>query len=224
MFSIWTILPFTRQLHHFIQLYSPVLDSDIPQLTLAEHELRIRGDLPKIVELENDVQVIFHEEIIDSLFADVPAQSVYISSRHLWYKTATDTIKLSFESIQAEEDSVQIQPAKIKGFLNRYSSLIIWGMPIVLFPFSLLLFYLISLFFGGIGIMIDAFQNGPYSFSIYLNLGSLVVFLFLILWFGLQLSSATHLAILVGILVLGFLLSVFLLIRHGLQKMQRSNL
>ncbi len=221
--SLLYVIPLSVKLHSHIELYLPVFDADIPQLILVDNQLLIKGNLPQRVELDNNVQVIFNKEIVDSMFENVPPKSIFVASEQIWYKTSKGVAKLSYGTIDTEQDSMVIEPIKIEQFFERYINIIVWGVGILLFLLFWLLFYLVSLFMAGVGTMIDAFKSGPYSFSLYLNLGSLFLmfFVFISILFK-PLSNAMGLAAMLLFSI--YLLVVFMLIGFGKHKQRIENL
>ncbi len=224
LFSLVYVIPVSAKLHSFIDLYLPAFDADLPQLTLINNKLQMEGELPRVVELDKGVKIVFNEQMADSLFATLPPKSIFVTSEQIWYKTVKDTVKLSFASFDTEQEEVVVKPAKIEQFFNHYTNIIVWGVGLLFFVLLWILFSLMAFFLGGIGTMIDAFRSGPFSFSLYLNIGSFFLFLLALLSILFQPFSVERLAVTTATLCLIYLILVFILIQYGKHKQRIANL
>ncbi len=175
-------VPFSRQLFSWLDLLDPVFNEKTPVIVLKNGSLEFDGQIPFRIALENNIRIVFDETADDSVLADARPYSIFIATDSILFKSKKEIKRIPIEDIEIEKESVRISPVKVGRFLHKFSPLIIAAVGASFFLTLVLIFYLIALAAAGVGIMVDAFSNGPYSFGHLLNSSSLLLFLFSVIW------------------------------------------
>jgi hypothetical protein len=185
---IIAIMPLVHKISDSVKLYYPVLESAAPTIYLDDHKLKLEGEIPQTIQLENGVTIFFDAQVNDSLLNNSPAGSVFIAENAVKIKTRSQLREIRYDKIKVDKEPLIIEPLKIKSLIDRLLSAILLITSIVLIVLVFLILYLAAVLSAGIGLMIDAFRNGPNSFTYYLNLAGLVMlaFIFINFLFGIK--------------------------------------
>lgn len=168
--------PYVQSVDELLTVYSPVFNGEAPNLSLQDKQIKFIGDVPKTFILEQGIIVSFDHETNDSLLNAAAPGSIFFSHRSVKLKTSHKVHVFDIEKLEIEKDNAVIDFFKLGVWLDRT---LFWLKLGAAFLFSLLAFLilcLLDLFFGAIGLIIDAFRNGPYSFRYYLGYAALYLF------------------------------------------------
>ena len=130
-----------------------------------------------------------------SLQFTLPAYSLCIARDTIMFKIKdrVKTIAVSEIEINSNKGKMVLNPVKIGLFLERFSAGFIFLSGILLFLLLLFVLSLIVLFAAGIGIMIDAFSNGPYSFQSLFAGAAVLMMALTVIWIIFGFSSFAQL-------------------------------
>lgn len=168
--------PLVQLVDELFLFYSPVFDGEAPNLVLQNKQITFIGDLPKTITLESGAVVSFGYEPHDSLLNAAPPGSIFFSPKSVSIKTAHKTRTFDLQTVNIEKENLVVDFFKLGLWLHRS---IFWLKLATAFAFSAAAFIilaLLDLFFGAVGLVIDAFRNGPYSFRYYLGYAALYLF------------------------------------------------
>lgn len=166
------------------ELLDPIFQPSTPSVVLLKGELLIDGTMPHTVVLENGVIVMFAEMADSVLIANSPRGSVSIGQDRICFKWLNDVKSIDASEIDTpgNRDRIVLDPVSIGAFLQRFSaSLFVLGAIVIFLLFALLL-YLLVMLLSGIGIMIDAFSNGSFTFTQMSGMASVFVLVSSIIW------------------------------------------
>jgi hypothetical protein len=200
-----TILPLVHKINHKIEIYTPLLKADTPTIHLFNHRLKLNGEIPKTIELANGIMVYFDVQVNDSLINASPAGSVFIAEDAIKIKTKTEIKEFNCSEIEIDKEPIIIEPLKVKGVINSLSSIIMVITGLLFTTFTFMLLYLAVAFSAGIGLMIDTFRDGPYSFTFFMSLSSLFLLAFILAYFLLNIKALLSLKIFALIYLLSFI-------------------
>jgi len=206
VFSLQVIRPLVDAMQEYILLYRPALNENTPKITfLPNGGIQLDGPLPTTIELENQVLVIFDTTPDTSRFNDAPRRSVFVAEKELWYKTKDDIKEFDLMEISSDGDTTHIDPVHFGKKVDKYNSIFITILTILVIGSFFLMIWLVAALGGGIGLMVDAFTRGQMSYAQCMNIASLYLFLiisisvffkkgaldhFLLLFFGYLVLSA----------------------------------
>ncbi|MBN1560308.1 DUF1189 family protein [candidate division KSB1 bacterium] len=180
--SVYIIIPLLQRLDHYVDLYEPVLNDTTPTIILQDGKIEFEGNIPQHIELASGVEVFFAEIVNDSLFQLAPVNSVFISSQEIWHKRSDGIKKYDLQQMQIDDEPLVLQPLQLREKLHRLRNTVFVILIVTLMVGLFLILVVLAYFGAGVGIMIDAFQNGPYSFAELLNWSSIFLLLCALLW------------------------------------------
>lgn len=176
------LIPLLGRLQHFVDFYAPVLNETTPTILLGDGKLDFEGHIPQRIELANGVEVFFAETVNDSLFQLSPPNSVFISKEEIWLKRTNEIKKFSLAEVQLDDEPLILRPLQLKEKLLRLRNAVFVILSVTSILAFILILVLLAYFGAGIGIMIDAFQNGPHTFAELLNWSSIFLLICALLW------------------------------------------
>ena len=179
-----------------LELLGPVFDEKTPVVILQSGSIEFDRPVPYHLTLENGVEIFFDETADDSVFAGTRPYSLFIAKDQILFKTKKEIKKIAVDDIEIEKEPFEVNPVRAGRFLHKFFPLIFAVAVLLSFLALFLIFYLIAAIAAGMGIMIDAFSNGPYSFGALLNGSSLLLLLFSLIWLLFGLSTIEHLRLL----------------------------
>ncbi|MBN1466300.1 DUF1189 family protein [candidate division KSB1 bacterium] len=180
--AVFISLSLMGRLQHFVDFYEPVLNETTPTIILDDGEITFEGNIPQRIELANGVEVFFAETVNDSLFQLSPVNSVFIAKKEIWHKRSDDIKKYSLEGVRMDDGPLRLQPLQVKEKLRGLRTTAFLILLVTSIVFLFLIFMVLAYFGAGVGIMIDAFQNGPHSFAELLNWSSIFLLICALLW------------------------------------------
>lgn len=189
---IAAILPLAHKISNYAKLYYPLLEPTTPTIYLYDHELRLEGEIPKTIQLENGVTIFFDVQVNDSLLNGSPVGSIFIGEDAVKIKTLKELREIRYDKIKVDQAPLIIEPLKVKSLVDRLLSFILLSISLIFTILVFLLAYLVAVLSAGIGLMIDAFRDGPNSFTFYLNLAGVVMLAFILLNFLFGINVFPH--------------------------------
>jgi len=195
--SLTTIysIPIFRKADSLLILLAPVFDEQTPVVILESGSLQFDKPIPYEIELDNGVRIFFQNSADSTQLSTLPAYSLCIARDTIMFKIKdrVKTIAVSEIEINSDKGKMVLNPVKIGLFLERFSAGFIFLSGILLFLLFLLVLSLIALFAAGIGIMIDAFSNGPYSFQSLFAGAAVLMMALTVIWIIFRFSSFAQL-------------------------------
>ena len=180
MLSVYVVIPLMQRLDEYVELYEPALNETTPTIHVLDSRIEFEGHIPQQIILADSVQVLFDTVVNDSLFQTTPARSVFIAEDKICLKKEDDIDVLALENINI--DSLVLRPLEVKKKLHQFRTLTYVIVAFMSVVFLFLIVLLVANFGAGIGIMIDAFANGPHTFKELLNVASLVLLFVILFW------------------------------------------
>lgn len=180
--SFFIFRPILHQVYSVVDLYYQSLQADTPTVKLYHHRLEFDGVIPTTIRQENGVTLFFDHQANDSLLAASATWSVYIAQDFIKIKTPAKIRELPINQISVEDNEpLVLEPLKLKRLIARFLTLLKWGGGLLVAVSTLAMLYLIAAISAGIGLMIDAFRNGPNDFTFYFGLGAVLVLIYTVL-------------------------------------------
>ncbi len=186
-----SVAPFFANVKEKIGSYVYTLQPSMPTLIIADKRLTLVGDLPTQITMPDGVEFWFMHTADSNVIKNSKRFSCIISDSILYLKGKSRIYPLNYKDISVDSTT----SITADWLLQQYHSLTWkWYYPIQaasLFAIFLALL-LLSYFYAGIALFADAFNNGPFSFTIFFRIAVLVLILdSVILWIGSLLSFST---------------------------------
>lgn len=184
LITVFTILPLVHSITNLIDMYEAVLNEQLPILRLYDGRIDMEGKLPQKIILENGTYVVFDTTYNDSLFRDLPANSLFISERDIRIKIKAEILTWSLDKIRIGEkdEPLLLEPSKMREKIQKYRNLTLIIIGVAIFFIVAMSLISITFFAAGIGFMIDAFTQGAFSFGELLNLAAFILLFVIFLW------------------------------------------
>jgi hypothetical protein len=179
--TYFLILPLLTWLQDIVDFYEPALNETTPTIHIKDAHIEFEGSIPQQITLADGAIIFFDKTVNDSLIEAAPPRSVFIAEEELRFKTKKAVIDtVTFENIKVDEDKVVLDPIKVREKMLQYRTKVFAIIAIIAVIGMALMVYLPVNFAAGVGLMVDAFTNGPNSFKQMLNLSSILL-LFVVL-------------------------------------------
>ena len=212
IFLVWE-RPTINSTLYFIDLYRSALREPMPDITFLKRGIRLVGELPVVIHLRDSVDVIFDQQADSLQLLSRKKGSILIRDDYLFYRTESGVRTFALESITI--DSVRtMSPDQLRRKVDKYYIPAVTAIYVATIVMSLLAILLINLFGAGIGVIVDAFTEGPFSYRQMLNVAGFLLFLWIALLAGLHafLPIGRYLAVL---FLAGYFVSVAVVVRLG---------
>lgn len=182
------IQPMLNRLEYYVDYYAAALNETTPIIHVKEGYIEFEGHIPQQITLADGAKIFFDTTMNDSLLEASPARSVFISETEMKIKGKNDLKAFSFENIKSDDNDV-LEPLKLKEKIYHYRNKIFTALTIANVFITILFLFLLINFAAGIGIMVDAFMNGPHTFKQTLNIAGILLLLFTLVGIIFQLGS-----------------------------------
>jgi len=213
------ILPHLTRAFRYLHLYYPALTEQTPTLLLYDHKLDFIGHVPAVIELDKKIRLFFGTQPNDSLYNSSAVGSLYFDSQVIKIKFRHKVHEINFDHVNVnDEEPLEIKPVAIRKLIDKFARFTVFFIILVIFPALLLLVHLFALFLAGMGLMFDAFRNGPFAFIEYLGLASSFIFIFVLALSVIGIPSFQALKYMMLALFLLFLIAANLVISRGLAE------
>lgn len=179
--DIFEIFPIGSKIVDIIKLYRPILNTDTPTLTLENGGLKIEGNIPSQIHIENGIFCYFDSTFNDTVFKSSPKNSLFITPQSVYIQKEDSVKVIDLSNIQLDKP-LEINPDRIASAIDSWLKIFLVVFFIIGVIVSLFLLLLISFFGAGFGTMIDAFKNGPFSFKNLFCFSSFFTLLMVIIW------------------------------------------
>ncbi len=195
--TFFLIFPLIARLQDIVDFYEPALNETTPTIHIKDGHIELLGHIPQRITLANGAIIFFDDTVNDSLFDAAPFRSVFIAEHEMRIRNKTRIDTVSFESVTVDDDGTILHPLEIREKLFQYRNKVFAVIAIISVVGVALLVYIMVNFAAGIGIMVDAFSNGPHSFKQMLNLSSILLLSFTIVGIIFQINSFRTIKILI---------------------------
>ena len=169
------LIPLYRTAIDYVTLYRQAFVEPFPRIELDDGSLTFLDPVPVKISIDDKVEIICEKEPDLDYFENTPKNSVLISESLVVWKSDKKFESFDVKKIEIDNDEpLIIEPVKVSQFIDKYSKIILGFAGVVLFVLYFLISLLIVLMGGGIGFMIDAFQDGNISFTFFTNISALL--------------------------------------------------
>ena len=180
--AVYYSIPLSEKLNSFLRLIDPVFDENTPIIYLSSGEISFDRQAPHQIVLENGVHILFDAFADSTVLDTLPPFSILVATDKILYKTKEETKEILVKDIEIERDHIEINPVKVGILLKKFSSVLLVSTSFFVFIGFFICMNIIVLIAGGIGIMIDSFSNGPFTFPALFNFAGFLFALFVIFW------------------------------------------
>jgi len=213
--AVFYSIPISAKFSSGLQMLQPLFNARTPIIHLQTEGLSFDRPTPYKITLENGVQILFDETADSTALLSAQNYSVSIAQNNILYKINDQIKSISLENIEIDRDYIEIDPVKVGRLLQRISSALVVVTGLVLFVLLFVVLYLVALLAGGLGIMVDAFSNGPFTFGILFNAAAILLFVAVINWIFWGLCSFKHFKTVLILFFLIYLILVYWTIRSS---------
>ncbi len=210
LFALLVIVPLFNRGMEYISLYRQAFVEPFPRIELDDHKLVFLDPVPVKLTVGNSVEIICEKEPDLDYFESTVQNSVLISESLLVIKTNNDIESFKISELELDSDEpIVIEPLKVSSFIHKYSKSLMILTSIVISLACFVFLLIIVVIGGGIGFMIDAFQDGNLGFTFFANISALLFLImsgFIFLLFKMHivlLKNPIHNLILIYLLMAG---------------------
>jgi hypothetical protein len=213
LLTVFYGIPLSDKMDALLKTVDPIFDSSTPIVNLRSGELDFDGTIPHRINLENGIQILFEYEADSTLLDSLPNYSTLLTTEAIYYKNKEKIKQISVQNIETEKDRIEINPVKVGLFLTKFSTILTLISGFIIFITFIVSLYIIVLVATGVSIMVDAFSDGPYSFSILFKSASVFMLLIVLAWMLLGFSTLGQLKYMLIFYVSVFIILVYMTIR-----------
>jgi len=181
LIGILFIVPFSKKVMEYVELYSQAFFDPFPEMKLDAGKIQFLDPVPVKLTIGDSVQVICDTLYDEVYFSGCYKNSVFISADSIYLKTENEIKKIDIASLNIENNEKNIEPEKIRAFLEIYANIILQVLTVVSFVLLFLLLLLINTIAAGIGFIVDAFESGKFIFIHLLNISGIFLTVILLL-------------------------------------------
>ncbi|NOY59364.1 MAG: DUF1189 domain-containing protein [Calditrichaeota bacterium] len=216
IFFVWEH-PAMRNLLSTVELYRKAFDAPLPEIIVHSKGITLDGKLPTRIRLRNNIWLIFDTYADSTEFLSCAPRSIWISNDLLLYRTVKGIKTFKMKNIRSDDPPETISGEKIHvhdKFEKYYRpGKLLLNAFLILSTFISL--FLLMLLGGGVGIIIDAFREGPATYAQMLHLAGRILTVWVIIAAGIERAGLFSLKMPAAFLLF-YLLSIALLVSWNL--------
>lgn len=214
VFFVWG-QPALRSLLSTTELIRTALKGPVPTITLLSKGISLEGQLPTRIHLRDNIWLIFDTSADSTELLSCAPRSIWLSNDRLLYRTKEGVRSFDLNKITSDAPPKTFTGKEIRDKFEKYyrpgKTLIF-----VLSVFTALIFlFLLVLIGGGIGIIVDAFKEGPSTYGQMVLLSAKILTIWVIIAAGVKFAGIFSLRMLAAFLFL-YLISVALFVNYNL--------
>ncbi len=216
VFYVWG-QPALRNLLSTTELFRKALKEPIPTITILSKGISLDGKLPTRIRLKDNIWLIFDTHADSIKFLSCAPRSIWLSNDLLLYRTEKGVKSFDMKKISSNDPPKTYSGKELYDKFEKYYQL---GKALVvaLVIFTTFIFLLLLMLLGGgVGIIIDAFKEGPSTYGQMVLLSAALLTVWVIIAAGLKLAGMFSPHVLVAFLLF-YLFSVALFVDRSLSR------
>lgn len=207
--------PVLRNLLSTTELIRTALNGPVPTITLLQKGISLEGELPVRIQLRDNIWLIFDTFADSSEFLAYAPRSTWLSNDKLLFRTKKGIASFDLNKVSSSDSPKTYSGKEIHDKFEKYyrpGKTLIFVLSI--FITSVLLFFLVLLG-GGVGLIIDAFKDGPSTYGQMVLLSAQLLTVWVIIAAGVQFAGLFSQHVL-GVVFVLYLISIVLVVNYSL--------
>ena len=204
-----------RSLLSTVELYRKAFDAPLPEIIVHSKGITLDGKLPTRIRLRDNIWLIFDTYTDSTEFLSCAPRSIWISNDLLLYRTEKSIKTFKTKNISSDDPPETISGKKIHDKFEKYYRPGKFFLNTFLILVTFISLFLLMLLGGGVGIIIDAFREGPGTYAQMLHLAGRILTVWVIIAAGIERAGIFSFKML-GAFLLLYLLSIALLVSWNL--------